>query len=32
MYATSDTNGPEGGTDWTGVNWRKTPRAVRNLR
>ena len=32
MYATSDANGPEGGTDWTGVNWRKTQRAVRNLR
>ncbi len=32
MHATSDANGPEGGTDWTGVNWRKTQRAVRNLR
>jgi RNA-directed DNA polymerase len=25
-------NGPEGGTDWTGVNWRKANRAVRTLR
>ena len=25
-------NGPEGGTDWTRVNWRKANRAVRTLR
>ena len=32
MHATSDANGPEGGTDWTGVNWRAAQRTVRNLR
>src|SRR5438034_1238482 len=32
MHATNDANGPEGGTDWAGVKWRKAQRAVRNLR
>jgi RNA-directed DNA polymerase len=32
MHAPRDANGPEGRTDWDGVNWRKVQRAVRNLR
>src|SRR5438046_691640 len=32
MHVMSDANGPEGGTDWQSVNWRKAARAVRNLR
>jgi RNA-directed DNA polymerase len=32
MHAHRDANGPEGGTNWTRVNWRKAERSVRNLR
>jgi RNA-directed DNA polymerase len=32
MLVTHDANGPEGGTDWQCVNWRKAERTVRNLR
>jgi RNA-directed DNA polymerase len=32
MHGTTDANGPEGGTEWQRVNWRKAERAVRNLR
>jgi RNA-directed DNA polymerase len=32
MHAHSAANGPEGGTDWASVNWRKAERSVRNLR
>src|SRR5689334_11377763 len=28
----NEANGPEGGTDWQRVDWRKAERAVRNLR
>jgi RNA-directed DNA polymerase len=32
MHATCDANGPEGGTAWQSVNWRKAQRTIRNLR
>jgi hypothetical protein len=32
MHGLSAANGPEGGTEWQRVNWRKAERAVRNLR
>jgi hypothetical protein len=32
MHGTTDANGPEGGTTWQCVNWRKAERAIRNLR
>ena len=32
MHVMNEANGPEGGTDWQRVNWRKTERTVRNLR
>jgi hypothetical protein len=32
MHVMNEANGPEGGTDWQRVNWRKAERTVRNLR
>ena len=32
MHVMNEANGPEGGTDWQRVDWRKAERAVRNLR
>lgn len=32
MHVMNEANGPEGGTDWQRIDWRKAERAVRNLR